>query len=153
MDSGGLSTQRRSNNYKNDHSSLMNVDGITKSRSKKKTSKKKKKDSDGDNKKSAAEEARSINESLLRTKQMMHSELGRMSHVKDAIQSDENALKNIQEDQMGMGGAVKGAKGALGQMSRQDREEAVVLTISIIIFCLSALYVVWTRIRIPFLLW
>ena len=152
MDSGGFSTQRRSNNYKNDHSSLMNVDGITKSRSQKKTSKKKK-NTDGDKKKSAAEEARSINESLLRTKQMMHSELGRMSHVKDAIQSDENALKNIQEDQMGMGGAVKGAKGALGQMSRQDREEAVVLTISIIIFSLSALYVVWTRIRIPFLLW
>ena len=147
MDSRGLPPQIRSN-YKNDHSSIM--DGI-KSRSKKKSQKAaKKNDSD---RKSAAEEARSINESLLRTKQMMHSELGRMSHVKDAIQSDENALKNIQEDQMGMGGAVKGAKGALGQMSRQDREEAVVLIVSIIIFALSALYVVWTRIRIPFLLW
>ena len=132
-------------------SSMMSVDGGKKKRKDKKTSSSSNVNSYKKDQSSAAEEARAINQSLLRTKSMMHSELGRLSHASETIQSDENALKTIKEDQMGLDGAVKGSKGALGQMSRQDREDMIVLSFAIAFFVLSALYVVWCRVRIPFI--
>ena len=102
---------------------------------------------------SGAQEASSIVESLLRTKSAMKQDLERLSHVTDAIDSDGAMLKDTQESQLGLGGLAKGARGALRYLQSQERRETVVLWAAVIFFYLSALYVFWTRVRIPFLLW
>ena len=102
---------------------------------------------------SGAQEASSIVESLLRTKSAMKQDLERLSHVTDAIDSDGAMLKDTQESQLGLGGLAKGARGALRYLQAQERRETVVLWAAVIFFYLSALYVFWTRVRIPFLLW
>jgi len=38
-------------------------------------------------------------------------------------------------------------------LKRQDVQEALVFWAALVFFYLSALYVFWTRMRIPFLLW
>ena len=101
---------------------------------------------------SGAQEASSIVESLLRTKSAMKQDLERLSHVTDAIDSDGAMLKDTQESQLGLGGLAKGARGALRYLQAQERRDMVVLWAAVIFFYLSALYVFWTRVRIPFLL-
>mmetsp|Transcript_10997 Transcript_10997/g.30848 ORF Transcript_10997/g.30848 Transcript_10997/m.30848 type:complete len:138 (-) Transcript_10997:145-558(-) len=102
---------------------------------------------------SGAQEASSIVESLLRTKSVMKQDLERLSHVTDAIDSDGAMLRDTQESHQGLGGLAKGARGALRYLQAQERREAVVLWAAVLFFYLSALYVFWTRVRIPFLLW
>jgi hypothetical protein len=92
-------------------------------------------------------------ESLLRTKSAMKQDLERLSYVTDAIDSDGAMLKDTQESHLGLGGLAKGARGALRYLQAQERREAVVLWAAVVFFYLSALYVFWTRVRIPFLLW
>jgi len=102
---------------------------------------------------SGAQEASSIVESLLRTKSAMKQDLERLSYVTDAIDSDGAMLKDTQESHLGLGGLAKGARGALRYLQAQERRETVVLWAAVVFFYLSALYVFWTRVRIPFLLW
>ena len=83
----------------------------------------------------------------------MKQDLERLSHVTDAVDSDGAMLRDTQESHQGLGGLAKGARGALRYLQAQERREAVVLWAAVIFFYLSALYVFWTRVRIPFLLW
>mmetsp|Transcript_30915 Transcript_30915/g.66933 ORF Transcript_30915/g.66933 Transcript_30915/m.66933 type:complete len:170 (+) Transcript_30915:134-643(+) len=100
-----------------------------------------------------AQEASNIVESLMRTKSAMKQDLERISHVTDAIDSDGAMLKDTKESHQGLSGLAKGAKGALRYLQAQERREDVVLWAAVIFFFLSAAYVFWTRVRIPFLLW
>jgi protein transport protein SEC20 len=98
-------------------------------------------------------EAQEITDSLQRTKQMMRHELERVSHVNSAMQDDTHMLEQTRDQHVGMGDVVKGARGALRKLQRQDMQETVVLWSAVAFFYTCALYVLWTRIRIPFLLW
>ena len=59
----------------------------------------------------------------------------------------------LQPYQRQMTTTVKGATAALRNLQLQQRKEHIVLMTSIGFFYTVVLYVVWTRIRIPFLLW
>jgi len=104
-------------------------------------------------KKNAAEEAKRITSSLLRTKKLMRQELERVSEVSKVIKDDEKILKETKTEHLGLGGITKGAKGALGKLKRQDMRDVVVLWLSLSFYGIVAVYVLWSRIRIPFLLW
>jgi len=112
-----------------------------------------KKNSLRENNASAAEEAKSITDSLLRTKSMMKQELERVSEVSQAIDSDGQILNEATTEHKGLDNVVKNARGVLGVLKRQDMQDSVVLWSAFTFFLISSLYVLWTRIRIPFLLW
>lgn len=54
---------------------------------------------------------------------------------------------------MGMKGGIKGAKGSLNRLKLKEKEDEIIFWASILFFYFVVLYVLWTRIRIPFLLW
>uniref|UniRef100_A0A7R9YW39 Sec20 C-terminal domain-containing protein n=1 Tax=Pseudictyota dubia TaxID=2749911 RepID=A0A7R9YW39_9STRA len=101
----------------------------------------------------AAQEESDVTDSFLRINSMMKQGLDRVSAVSDAIDSDGNILKNAKEEQKGMTGVVKGARGTLWVLRAQEMRETVVLWCAVVFFYASALYVLWTRVKIPFLLW
>mmetsp|Transcript_6161 Transcript_6161/g.7102 ORF Transcript_6161/g.7102 Transcript_6161/m.7102 type:complete len:140 (+) Transcript_6161:247-666(+) len=101
----------------------------------------------------AAQEAKDITSSLSRTKAMMRQELERMSNVTESIQHDGKMLQQTKEEQMGMKGGIQGAKGSFALLKLKEREDEIIFWSSVVFFFIVALYVLWTRIRIPFLLW
>jgi len=101
----------------------------------------------------AAQEARDITASLRRTKAMMQQELHRISHVSDAISQDGIKLRMTEEEHLSMKGGIRGAKGSLSRLKLKEKEEAIIFWASVVFFYMVALYVLWTRIRIPFILW
>jgi hypothetical protein len=103
--------------------------------------------------KSTADEARSINKSLLRTQALLQQELERVSHVSEAIDHDGQVLEKTKTHQYTMNDAVKGANAALRNLQLQQRKENLILMTSVFIFYAVAIYVLWTRIRIPFIFW
>ncbi len=54
---------------------------------------------------------------------------------------------------MGMKGGIQGAKGSFALLKLKEREDEIIFWSSVVFFFTVALYVLWTRIRIPFLLW
>eukprot|EP00814_Leptocylindrus_danicus_P011170 CAMPEP_0116017850 /NCGR_PEP_ID=MMETSP0321-20121206/8300_1 /TAXON_ID=163516 /ORGANISM="Leptocylindrus danicus var. danicus, Strain B650" /LENGTH=216 /DNA_ID=CAMNT_0003488135 /DNA_START=125 /DNA_END=775 /DNA_ORIENTATION=- len=100
-----------------------------------------------------AQEAHQITTSLLRTKHLMEQNLDRTQETSSALESDAQALKQAREGQSDIVHSTKGAKGALRALKRQDVQERVVLICAVGFYCIVALYVLWTRIRIPFILW
>jgi hypothetical protein len=102
---------------------------------------------------STADEARSITKSLRRTQALLVQELERVSHVSDAIDEDGKLLQKTKTHQHIMNDTAKGANAALRNLQLQQRKETLVLMTSVFLFYAVALYVLWTRIRIPFLLW
>lgn len=101
----------------------------------------------------AAQEAREITSSLRRTKTMMQQELSRISNVSESIDQDGIKLNQTKDQHMGMKGGIKGAKGSLNRLKLKEREDEIIFWASILFFYIVVLYVLWTRIRIPFLLW
>jgi hypothetical protein len=99
------------------------------------------------------EESKAINLSLNRTKQMMRSELQRVSDVTSAIQDDGKRIQSIKGEHISMGDGVKGAKYALGWLKLKEKEDVIIFWSSVVFFYIVVLYVMWTRVRIPFLLW
>jgi hypothetical protein len=104
-------------------------------------------------KSSAAQDAKLITHSLQRTKQMMHQELNRLNAVAETIDKDGKILNQTKDEHLGMKGGIRGAKGSLGKLKLKEREDQIIFWSSVIFFYLVVLYVLWTRIRIPFLLW
>jgi hypothetical protein len=102
---------------------------------------------------STADEARSITKSLRRTQALLSQELERVSHVSGAIDEDGKMLQKTKTHQHSMNDTVKGANSALRNLQLQQRKEHLILMTSVFFFFAVALYVLWTRIRIPFLLW
>ena len=84
---------------------------------------------------------------------MMQQELNRISHVSDSIQQDGTKLKETKETHMSMKGGIKGAKGSLSRLKLKEKEDEIIFWSSVVFFYLAVVYVLWTRIRIPFLMW
>jgi hypothetical protein len=108
---------------------------------------------DGKQEPTAAQEARDITASLRRTKAMMQQELHRISHVSDTISQDGIKLKMTEEEHLSLRGGIRGAKGSLSKLKLKEKEEAIIFWASVVFFYMVALYVLWTRIRIPFFFW
>mmetsp|Transcript_33425 Transcript_33425/g.50419 ORF Transcript_33425/g.50419 Transcript_33425/m.50419 type:complete len:117 (+) Transcript_33425:242-592(+) len=102
---------------------------------------------------SAADDARSVTKSLFRTQALLQQELERVSHVSNAINEDGNMLSKTKSHQHEMNDTTKGANTALRNLKIQQQKEKIVLILSFAFFFATALFVLWTRVRIPFLLW
>ena len=102
---------------------------------------------------STADEARSITKSLRRTQALLAQELERVSHVSEAIDEDGKLLQKTKTHQHIMNDTAKDANAALRNLELQQRKETLVLMTAVFFFYAVAFYVLWTRIRIPFLLW
>ena len=100
---------------------------------------------------SASRTAQSITSSLLNTKSMMEQELSRVSSLSSTIQEDGDLLKDAKSEHVGMGGTMKGAKGTLNKLKRQDLRDAFVLKVAVIFYWTVVAYVLWSRIKVPFL--
>eukprot|EP00979_Chaetoceros_neogracilis_P014344 scaffold4567_cov276-Chaetoceros_neogracile.AAC.27 len=101
----------------------------------------------------AAQEAREITSSLRRTKTMMQQELSRISNVSESINQDGITLNETKGQHMGMKGGIKSAGGSLNRLKLKEKEDEIIFWASVVFFYIAVLYVLWTRIRIPFLLW
>mmetsp|Transcript_7699 Transcript_7699/g.16604 ORF Transcript_7699/g.16604 Transcript_7699/m.16604 type:complete len:129 (+) Transcript_7699:60-446(+) len=100
---------------------------------------------------SATQQAQSVTTSLLRTKNMMQQELERVSSLNTTINDDGALLNSTKEEHIGMGGTMKGARGVLRKLGRQDVRDAVILRCAIIFYWMVVAYVLWSRIKVPFL--
>lgn len=98
-------------------------------------------------------DAKTITKSLLRTKSLLSQELDRVNQISTNLESDENVLNETKETGDSLSEVIFGAKGALRSLQNQEQREHVVLMASVVFFYLCVLYVVFSRIRIPFLLW
>jgi len=101
----------------------------------------------------AHHEAKSITNSLQRTKAMMTSELERVSHVTESIANDGKTIHDTKLEHLGIKDAVRDSRGSLGALKRREREERVVFWSAVVFFYLVVGYILWSRLRIPFLLW
>ena len=104
-----------------------------------------------DNAISATHQAQSITTSLLRTKNMMAQELNRVSTLNTTINDDGNLLNTAKDEHTNMGGTMKSTKGVMKRLGRQDVRDAIILRCAIVFYWLVVIYVLWTRIKIPFL--
>jgi len=100
---------------------------------------------------SATHQAQSVTTTLLRTKEMMQQELERVSTLNTTINDDGALLHDAKEEHVGMGGTMKGAQGAMSKLGRQDIRDAIILRCALVFYWIVVVYVLWTRIKIPFL--
>ena len=128
-----------------------NTGSGTTSKSRRSTQQSKNKHKNNDNAISATHQAQSITTSLLRTKNMMEQELNRVSTLNNTITDDGAMLQTARDEHTDMGGTMKGARGLMKRLGRQDVRDAIILRCSIIFYWLVVMYVLWSRIKIPFL--
>mmetsp|Transcript_1192 Transcript_1192/g.2209 ORF Transcript_1192/g.2209 Transcript_1192/m.2209 type:complete len:83 (+) Transcript_1192:254-502(+) len=81
----------------------------------------------------------------------MSQELDRMSTLNTTIHDDGALLHDAKEEHEGMGGTMKGARKMMGRLGRQDVRDAIVLRCAIIFYWVVVAYVLWSRIKVPFL--
>lgn len=81
----------------------------------------------------------------------MSAELERVSNLNTTINDDGDLLKNAKEEHADMGGTMKGAKKVMGKLGRQDVRDAIVLRCACVFYWGAVVYVLWTRIKVPFL--
>ena len=101
----------------------------------------------------AAEDAKTIHDSLLRSKALLSQELDRVNTLNQTIDNDNKILMETNSSHLFLGNIVTGAKSALRQLKSQENRDMVLLWSSVMFFYSIVLYIVWTRIRIPFILW
>ena len=104
-----------------------------------------------DNAISATHQAQTITTSLLRTKNMMAQELNRVSTLNTTVNDDGTLLNTAKDEHTNMGGTMKSTKGVMKRLERQDVRDAIILRCAIVFYWLVVIYVLWTRIKIPFL--
>ena len=100
---------------------------------------------------SATHQAQSITTSLLRTKNIMAQELDRVSTLNTTINDDGALLHDAKKEHTGMGGTMSLARGVMKRLGRQDVRDAIILRCSIIFYWGVVGYVLWSRIKVPFL--
>lgn len=100
---------------------------------------------------SATHQAQSVTTTLLRTKEMMQQELERVSTLNTTINDDGALLNDAKEEHVGMGGTMKNAQGAMRKLKTQDIRDAIILRCALVFYWIVVVYVLWTRIKIPFL--
>ena len=103
------------------------------------------------NKISATHQAQSITSTLLRTKTMMEQELSRVTSLNTTISDDGALLSNAREGHEQLGGTMHSSKGVMKKLSRQDVRDAFILKMVVIFYWVVVGYVLWSRIKIPFL--
>ena len=144
----GNTVRRRNQHHADKRAQLLSA--ASKSRKKKKNGSA---DSADATKATAIQEAKEITSSLRRTKAMMQQELSRMSNVSESIDHDGKMLKKTKDEHLGLKGGIQGAKGSFMRLKLKEKEDEIVFWASVVFFYLVVLYVLWTRIRIPFLMW
>ena len=99
---------------------------------------------------STAHEARSIQQSLQRTQNLLKNELNRVSQVASAIDEDGRMLEDTKTTHQSLN--VKGAKQALTSLQRAQQQEQQVLMASVLFFLAVVFYIMWQRIliKLPF---
>ena len=84
--------------------------------------------------------------SLHRTRNMLQTELERVSHLSTALDSDGSILASTKEEYQSMQIETKGAKGSLYKLKRLELEDSIIFWSSVVFFYLVCLYVCWSRI-------
>jgi hypothetical protein len=97
---------------------------------------------------STASEAQSIQKSLMRTQNLLKNELHRVSNISNAIEEDENVLRQTMDHHKSLN--TKQAKKALTALQRAQQQEQRTLYASIAFFCVVAFYVMWSRVLLKF---
>ena len=99
----------------------------------------------------ATHQAMSITASLQRTKDMMAREIERVTALDSTINDDGALLSDAKDEHVGMGGTMKGARGVMRRLGRQDVRDAIILRCAIAFYWFVVAYVLWSRIKVPFL--
>ena len=81
---------------------------------------------------------------------MMAHELDRVANLDSTINEDGALLNDAKEEHLGMGGTMKGG-GVMKRLGRQDVRDAIILRCAIVFYWFAVVYVLWSRIKIPFL--
>lgn len=100
---------------------------------------------------SATHQAMSITASLERTRGMMARELERVTALDSTINDDGALLSDAKDEHVGMGGTMRGARGVMRKLGRQDVRDAIILRCAIAFYWCAVAYVLWSRIKVPFL--
>ena len=108
-------------------------------------------DNNNANKISATHQAQSITSTLLRTKNMMSQELSRVSTLNTTITDDGALLSSARTGHEQLGGTMQNSKGVMKKLSRQDVRDAFILKVAVMFYWFVVGYVIWSRIKIPFL--
>lgn len=95
-----------------------------------------------------ASEAKKIQQSLMKTQNLLKNELHRITHISSAIEEDETVLQQTMDHHKSLN--TKQAQKALLALQRAQQQEQRVLTASIIFFCFTVLYIMWSRVLIKF---
>jgi hypothetical protein len=74
-----------------------------------------------------------------------------VSHLSTTIDDDGALLSKSREEHVGMGGTMKGARGMLRKLGRQDVRDAFILRGAVVFYWVVVVYVLWSRIKVPFL--
>jgi hypothetical protein len=100
-----------------------------------------------------ADQARSLQDSLQRTQTLLQQELERVSHISHSVDQDGKYLQQTKTHHLEIHDQSYQAQRALRALQRQQQQERRILYLAVTFFYLVVAYVVWTRLRIPFLLW
>jgi hypothetical protein len=82
---------------------------------------------------------------------MMAQEIERVSTLNTTITDDGTLLHDTKEEHAGMGGTLQGARSMMRKLGRQDVRDAIILRCAIIFYWMVVAYVLWSRIKVPFL--
>jgi len=82
---------------------------------------------------------------------MMSQELDRVTQLSTTIDDDGALLSDARDEHAGMGGTMKGANKVMGRLSRQDVRDAFILRCAVVFYWGVVAYVLWSRIKVPFL--
>ena len=82
---------------------------------------------------------------------MMARELERVTDLDSTINDDGALLSDAKDEHLGMGGTMKGARGVMRRLGRQDVRDAIILRCAIAFYSFVVAYVLWSRIKVPFL--
>ena len=95
-----------------------------------------------------ASEAQQIQNSLLKTQHLLKNELHRVSNLTNVIEEDGYILQQTMDEHKSLN--TKKAQHALTSLERAQQHERRVLNISILIFALTVIYIMWCRVLIKF---
>jgi hypothetical protein len=95
-----------------------------------------------------ASEAQKIQKSLMKTQHLLKNELHRVSNISNAIEEDEQVLRQTMETQKSLN--TKQAQKALTALQRAQQQEQRVLYASVVFFCAVVFHIMWSRVLIKF---
>jgi hypothetical protein len=96
-------------------------------------------------------DASAIQKSLLRTKQMLSSELNRVSEIADTLKHDDESLKSVDSTYGVLNDLSKSAKSVLLGLELGVYKERIWLWGTFGVWWFVVFYVVWKRVWIPFI--